>query len=88
MTRENVARIEIVRVQKSRKVRIDPDIGGGEQSVVLGAPSRTFKIDSDALLAEIADDEVETRPVMKRWQLTRAAAARRFDADNLGAEVS
>src|SRR5215469_15467703 len=82
MTLEYVATVEI-----DCAMRLEPDVGMVEQFVETPAAAGRFDVERDALLAEIADREVEAGAVVERRERPRSHSSGRFDADDVGAEV-
>src|SRR5208337_2053313 len=66
MTIEYIATVEI-----DCAMRLDPDVGRVEEFVEASAPVVRFDVERDALLAKIADCEVQTGVVVKRRERAR-----------------
>ena len=84
---EHLVGAEPQRRQHPRARRLDPDVRRLEQRQQALAIGRRVEVERDAALVRVADGEREARRAVERRQAARAGAARRLDADHVGAQV-
>src|SRR3984957_19747236 len=68
-------------------MRLDPYVGRVQQTVEPPTAVSGFHVERSALLAEVADREIQTDVAVKRRDATRRCSARRLDANYFSAKV-